>query len=145
MGKTEKRFIMLLAISEAKKSSEPLKCGAAIVRGEQILAAANNSSHQDNDASAHAEVNAIRKAGEKVGSKYLDGCTIYCTCEPCVMCLSAISFARIGTIVYGLTLREVFPKEKIIDIPLDAFLAKNPRKIAVVKNFMQEECGKLLG
>ena len=60
------------------------------------------------------------------------------------MCLSSIAFARIDKIYYGLTLREVSFINKIIDINIDTFLEKSPHKIEVIKNFMKEECSKIL-
>lgn len=137
-------LFMKAAIEETKKSIEPLKCGAVIVKNNEIIAKACNTARKTNDASAHAEINAIRIAGKRLGTKYLDGCTIYCTCEPCIMCLSAITFSRIEKIVYGTSLRDVSEKEKIIDITLDEFLAKSPRKIEVVRNFMEEECRRIV-
>jgi guanine deaminase len=84
---------MRLAIREALRSKERLRCGAVIVRDGRVVSKACNKQRTMKDASAHAEINAIRKAGRKMGNKDLSGCTIYCTCEPCVMCLSAIAFA----------------------------------------------------
>jgi tRNA(Arg) A34 adenosine deaminase TadA len=55
------------------------------------------------DPTAHAEVVAIRDAARRLGTHVLDGCTIYCSCEPCPMCLSAIYWARIGRVVYAST------------------------------------------
>lgn len=98
---------MLAAIAEAKKSKEPIKCGAVIVKNGKIIAKAHNTQRKTKDASAHAEINVIRKAGRKTGSKYLEGFVIYCTCEPCVMCLSTIIFAKINKLVYGLSLRDI--------------------------------------
>jgi len=135
---------MELAIEEAKKSSEPLKCGVVIVKGEQVIAKSYNSQRDSNNASAHAEINAIKLAGENIGNKNLDGCSIYCTCEPCIMCLSAIAFAKMNRLVYGLSLNEVSPREKMIDIGINEFLTKAPIKIEVLKNFMKEECDQLL-
>ena len=135
---------MKLAIEEAKKSSEPLKCGVVIVKGEQVIAKAYNSQRNSNNASAHAEINAIKMAGENIGNKNLERCSIYCTCEPCIMCLSAIAFAKIGRLVYGLSLNDVTPPEKMINIDINEFLAKAPNKFKVLGNFMKEECSQLL-
>ncbi len=135
---------MKLAIEEAMKSKEPLKCGAVIAKDGQVIARSHNSQRESNDSSAHAEISAIRQAGRKLGNKYLEDCTIYCTCEPCIMCLSAISFAKIKKVIYGLSLRDVSPQDKLIDIDIGTFLAKAPHKFKVMKNFMEEECRKLL-
>ena len=135
---------MKLAIEEAKKSSEGIGCGAVVVKDGEVLAKAHNTQRQFFDASAHAEINAIREAGKKLKNKYLEGCTIYCTCEPCIMCTAAIAFAQMERIVYGLTLKNVFPKERLFDFDIDMLLSRSPKKIEVVKNFMEDECSKLL-
>lgn len=139
----DKEF-METAIEEANKSSEPLKCGAVIVKNGEIISKSCNSQRASNDASAHAEINAIREAGNKLTNKNLEGCTIYCTCEPCVMCLTAIAFAKIDKLVYGLSLKDVSPQEKLVDMDIDTFLPKLPHKIKVIKNFMEEECEQLI-
>jgi len=75
--------------------------GAVIVKDGKVVAEASNSVTKDNDATAHAEVNAIRQACRRLDSFSLEGCTIYTSCEPCPMCLGAIYWAHIGRIFYG--------------------------------------------
>ncbi len=75
--------------------------GAVIVKNGKIVSTASNSVTNDNDPTAHAEVNAIRKACKKLGTFNLAGCTIYTSCEPCPMCLSAIYWAHIDRVFYG--------------------------------------------
>ena len=77
--------------------------GAVIVKDGKIVASGANRVTADNDPTAHAEVNAIRKAAAELGTFDLSGCEIYTSCEPCPMCLSAIYWARIGRIYYGNT------------------------------------------
>lgn len=76
--------------------------GAAIIdpKGE-VIAVASNSVLQDHDPTAHAEMNAIRMAGEKLGTHDLSGCTIITTAFPCPMCLGAIVWANIHHVIYG--------------------------------------------
>ena len=75
--------------------------GAVIVRGDEIVAEGANSVTLQCDPTAHAEVTAIRKAAEKLGSHDLSGCEIYTSCEPCPMCLGAIYWARLDKIYYA--------------------------------------------
>lgn len=75
--------------------------GAVIVRGDEIIAEASNSVTIDNDPTAHAEVNCIRKATRRLGTFDLEGCDIYTSCEPCPMCLGAIYWAHLDRIFYG--------------------------------------------
>lgn len=75
--------------------------GAVIERGGEIISACNNTVTPDNDPTAHAEVNAIREACRKLGTFNLSGCTLYTSCEPCPMCLSAAYWARVDRIYYA--------------------------------------------
>ena len=75
--------------------------GAAVVKDGRIIAVESNSVLKDHDPTAHAEVNAIRKAGEFLGTHDLSGCELYATGYPCPMCLSAIIWANIKTVYYG--------------------------------------------
>ena len=77
--------------------------GAVIARDGEVIATGTNRVTADCDPTAHAEVNAIRAACTKLKSFKLTGCTIYTSCEPCPMCLSAIYWAGIECIFYGNT------------------------------------------
>ncbi len=77
--------------------------GAVVVRDGAVLAEGWNQVTSANDPTAHAEVVAIRRACEAAGSFSLAGATLYSSCEPCPMCLSAIYWARIGRLVYANT------------------------------------------
>ena len=98
------RSFMELAIEEAYvgvKAGQGGPFGAAVVKGEMVLAAAHNSVISDNDPTRHAEIKAISLAARKLGTYDLTGCEIYTTTEPCPMCFSAIHWARITRLVYG--------------------------------------------
>lgn len=75
--------------------------GAVIVRDGQIVAEASNNSFTTNDPTAHAEIVAIRRACQAVGSRFLEGCVIYSSSEPCPMCLGAIHWAAISRVHYA--------------------------------------------
>lgn len=75
--------------------------GSVVSRDERIVGRGWNRVTADNDPTAHAEVVAIRAAGRELKNFSLEGCEIYCTCEPCPMCLGAIYWARIGTVYYA--------------------------------------------
>ena len=75
--------------------------GAVIVRDGEIIAEGCNNSFTTNDPTAHAEVVAIRRACEAVGSRFLKGCVIYSSSEPCPMCLGAIHWAGIERVHYA--------------------------------------------
>ena len=80
--------------------------GAVVVKDGKIVAGSANSVTQNNDPTAHAEVNAIREACRKLGTYDLSGCVIYTSCEPCPMCLGAIYWAHLDRIYYGNTKKD---------------------------------------
>ncbi|MCJ2051469.1 nucleoside deaminase [Methylobacterium sp. J-070] len=75
--------------------------GAVVVRDGIVLAVAHNQPRALRDATAHAEILAIRAACARIGDERLTGCDLYVTLEPCAMCAGAISFARIRRLYYG--------------------------------------------
>lgn len=77
--------------------------GAVVVREGEVIATSANTVVPDNDPTAHAEVNVIRKACKRLGSFQLKGCDIYSSCEPCPMCLGAIYWARPDHVYYAST------------------------------------------
>ncbi len=92
-----------IELSEQSVASAGGPFGAVIAKDGKIIAEAGNSVTLTHDATAHAEVNAIRQAGKVLGTHDLSGCTIYCSCEPCPMCLSAIYWAHIDRIFFANT------------------------------------------
>ena len=98
------REAIRLANESVERGGGPF--GAVIVKDGEIVAGSSNSVTIDNDPTAHAEVNTIRKACQKLRTFDLSGCTIYTSCEPCPMCLGAIYWARIGKIFYGNTRKD---------------------------------------
>lgn len=77
--------------------------GAVIVKNGEIVAEGCNRVTSTNDPTAHAEIIAIRKACEKLGTFQLDGCALYTSCEPCPMCLGAIYWARPAQVFFACT------------------------------------------
>jgi len=105
---TSERRFMERAIREARKNllrPDGGPFGACVVRGGKVLAAARNTVLA-NDATCHAEINAIRKASKRLRTFDLSGCEIYSTAEPCPMCFGAIHWARIGAVHYGAGIRD---------------------------------------
>ena len=82
-------------------ASGEMPVGCVIVRGGEIIARAHNTCEADGDATAHAEIKAIRMASKAVGDWRLNDCTLYVTLEPCPMCAGAIVQSRVGRLVYG--------------------------------------------
>lgn len=102
MEKTDEYF-MRLALKEAELalSENEIPIGAVIVAYGKVIARAHNQTETLHDVTAHAEMLAITAAANQLGGKYLSGCTLYVTVEPCVMCAGAIGWAQLSRIVYG--------------------------------------------
>ena len=102
MEKTDEHF-MRLALKEAEMalSENEIPIGAVIVANGKVIARAHNQTETLHDVTAHAEMLAITAAANQLGGKYLSGCTLYVTVEPCVMCAGAIGWAQLSRIVYG--------------------------------------------
>lgn len=101
--KKDQKYI-LEAIKVAKKGIKkgvggPF--GAVIVLNGKVIAKSSNEIYKEKDATAHAEVMAIRKAGKKLGHHKLEGATLYASCEPCPMCTAAAHYAGVKRIVFA--------------------------------------------
>jgi guanine deaminase len=90
-----------LALENVKNGGGPF--GALVVKDGQIIATGANQVTATLDPTAHAEVVAIRKACKAIGNFELTGCDIYCSCEPCPMCLGAIYWARAAQVFFAAT------------------------------------------
>ena len=88
---------MRRALELAREAAEAgeVPVGAVVTVGDEIVAEARNAMRGSNDPTAHAEMEAIRAAAEKLGTSRLDQCTLWVTLEPCAMCAAAVSVARI--------------------------------------------------
>jgi tRNA(Arg) A34 adenosine deaminase TadA len=105
MGDASKTRIdpMTAALVEARAAAAQgeVPVGAVVVKDGTVIARAYNRPRKTSDPTAHAEMLAIRLAGEAVRDERLTGCDLYVTLEPCTMCAAAISFARIRRLYYG--------------------------------------------
>ena len=133
----DKKF-MSMAIEEAKKAlkEKEVPIGAVIVCGSRIIGRGHNLVETLCDATAHAEMQSITAAASALGGKYLKGCTLYVTVEPCVMCAGALAWSQIERVVYG------------TDDPKRGYstVGKNllPPKTTVTSGVMQQECEALM-
>jgi tRNA(adenine34) deaminase len=95
--------LMALALEEAVRARDEgeVPVGALIVLDGTVVGRGHNESVARNDPTAHAEVLALREAASRVGTYRLVGTTLYCTVEPCLMCLGAALHARVARVVYG--------------------------------------------
>ena len=103
------KAFMEIAIDEARTGIQhghggPF--GAVVVKDGQVIASGHNCVLKNNDSTCHGEIDAIRKAEQKLGTYDLSSCQIYTTGEPCPMCLAAILWANIEKVYYGCTLED---------------------------------------
>jgi len=98
-------YFMKKALQEAEMAFEKgeIPVGAVIVIDNKVIARSHNLTELLNDVTAHAEMQSITAAANFLGGKYLMGCTLYVTLEPCQMCAGALYWSQISRIVYGAT------------------------------------------
>jgi tRNA(adenine34) deaminase len=134
---------MRLALAEAEQAlaENEVPVGAVIVQGERVIAAAHNQREMLKDPTAHAEMIAITQAASHVGDWRLEGCTLYVSLEPCIMCSGAILQARIPIVVYGATDPKAGAVQSLFHLLSDNRLN---HRCQVVPGVLAAECGEIL-
>lgn len=96
-------YFMKMALEEARKAGidGEVPIGAVVVIEGKVVGRGHNLTEQLGDVTAHAEMQAITAAAQTLGGKYLKGCTLYVTVEPCLMCAGALGWSQISRVVYG--------------------------------------------
>jgi len=146
-----KNKFMIECINIAKKSAlkGDYAVGALIVKDDEVIATGETLLTRSTDATAHAEIVAIRKACKKLNSRILEGCILYTTHEPCPMCAAAAIWAKMDGIVYGATIGDAKNKAtkkfswRQINIPCKYILSKGQPKLKLIEKFMRKECNEL--
>ena len=115
--------------------------GCVLVQNEKIIAQAHNQPIKNNDPTAHAEIQALRKAGKQQTNYRLGGCTLYVTLEPCAMCFGAMIHARIERIVFGALDPKTGVCGSCIDLNKESFFN---HKISITGGILDKECSDLL-
>ena len=134
---------MRMALDLAREAGEAgeVPIGAVIVRGGEIVGRGRNSPVATNDPTAHAEILALREAGQKLANYRIEDTTIYTTLEPCVMCAGALVNARIARLVFGardLRFGGVRSKFRLADTDI------LNHRVEVVEGVLGAECAELL-
>lgn len=139
---THDRF-MRLALQEAEQAlaEEEVPVGAVIVHGGRVIASAHNQREQLKDPTAHAEMIAITQAAESLGDWRLEGCTLYVTLEPCIMCSGAILQARVPLVVYGATDPKAGAVNTLYHLLADTRLN---HRCQVIPGIQAAPCGEIL-
>lgn len=136
MTADERYMKMALDEARAAMAQDEIPVGAVVVANEQVIGRGHNLTETLHDVTAHAEMQAVKAAAETLGGKYLTGCSLYVTVEPCVMCAGAIGWSQLGRLVYGASdekrgFRRFAPE------------ALHP-KTTVVAGVLEEECRQLM-
>ncbi|QTN01227.1 tRNA-specific adenosine deaminase [Sediminibacillus dalangtanensis] len=137
------QYYMELAIMEAKKAEQlgEVPIGAVIVHEEQVIATSFNLRESLQTTASHAELIAIDKANEVIGSWRLEDCTLYVTLEPCPMCAGAIIQSRIPRVVFG----AYDPKAGCAGTLMNLLEDDRFNHVADVRGgVLEEACGRLL-
>jgi len=135
--------MMGAALAEALAAGElgEVPVGTVVARRGIVIASAHNRRELDSDPTAHAELLALRRAAERLGTWRLEGCDVYTTLEPCLMCAGALILARIRRLVYG----AADPKAGACGSVMDVL--GEPRwnhHVEVVRGVLENECSEVL-
>ena len=133
------RAALILAREAADHGEVPVGCVVVSSEGE-IIGRGRNRREENSDATAHAEVEAIREACSALGGWNLSGCTLVVTLEPCPMCAGAIINARVSTVVYGA--KE--PYTGSVGSVINLFEERYGHRPAVYGGVLADECAQLL-
>ena len=142
MDKTHEKFMRIaikLSLTNIDKNGGPF--GAVIVKDGVIIARGVNRVTASNDPTAHAEVEALRAAGARLGSSRLVGCTLVVTLEPCAMCAGAAVAARLGRVVFGAWDGKAGACGSVYNIVEDTRLN---HRVQLTSGVLAQECADLL-
>jgi tRNA(adenine34) deaminase len=110
-----------LELAEAAGAAGEVPVGSVVVGpDDQLIAEAANRRERDHDPTAHAEILALRQAGQVRGSWHLNDCTLYVTLEPCPMCAGALIQSRLGLLVYGADDAKAGAVRTVLNLPDNA-------------------------
>ena len=130
-----------LVLAAKAQGSGEVPVGAVLVREERVIATGSNCPVASHDPTAHAEIQALRAAGQALGSYRLGDTTLFVTLEPCAMCAAAIVHARVRRVVFGAW----DPRAGAAGSTIDLFrLPGLNHRVDVFGGVLSEECGALL-
>lgn len=133
-----------IAVAEVGLAAGQSPFGCCIVRDGQVLAEEHNRVLLGPDATAHAEINAIRAACRRVNDVHLAGSVLYSTCEPCPMCLAACHWARVDAVVFGATIADAQQAGfNELTIAADQMIREGRSPLRLTGGLLAEECRAL--
>jgi tRNA(adenine34) deaminase len=131
-----------IALAQVAGDAGEVPVGAVIVDADNnLVATAQNRRERDNDPTAHAEILALRAAGQVLQTWHLNNCTLYVTLEPCAMCAGAIVLARLGLLVYGVDDFKTGTIRTVANIPNSAC---SNHRLPVLAGIMESACREQL-
>jgi tRNA(Arg) A34 adenosine deaminase TadA len=132
-----------LALAErAQREDDEIPVGALVVDADgRIIGEGWNRNIAENDPSAHAEIVAMRSAGQALGNHRLVGCTLYVTLEPCAMCAMAMVHARVARVVFGARDPKTGACGSVFDLPADP---RHNHRLVVEGGLLADEAGRRL-
>jgi tRNA(adenine34) deaminase len=131
------------ALVYARKAAESgeVPVGCVVVKDDTLIAAAHNLVESYNDVRAHAEMLALEKASAVLGNKYLHGCTLYVTLEPCPMCAGAIVWSKLDRIVFGAMDARAGACGSVFNIASSPHLN---HRVDIIQGVLEQECESLM-
>ena len=134
---------MRLALDQARLAAVhgEVPAGAVMVRDSEVIGTGYNLTRRLQDATAHAEMLAMRRAAERLGYWYFERCTLYVTLEPCIMCAGALVLARLERLVFGATEPKFGGCGSIFNIVRERRLN---HKVEVTGGVLEDECAGLM-
>ena len=138
--------LMQCAIDMAKqgvdRGQSPFGCAIAVAG--RIISVSHNTVLEDTDITAHAEVNAIRKACANIENIFLEDAIVATTCEPCPMCMAALHWARVKEVYYGASIKDADSAGfNELHLPAEEVVNQGGSKVLLKSGLMQKECQEL--
>lgn len=131
-----------IALAQSAGDAGEVPVGAVVVNANgNLVATAENRRERDKDPTAHAEILALRAAGQALETWHLNSCTLYVTLEPCPMCAGAIVLARLGLLVYGVDDPKTGTIRTVANIPDSAY---SNHRLPVIAGIMESVCRQQL-
>ena len=139
----EKEFFMREALKEAQKAydQEEVPIGAVVVLNGEIIGRGHNLREKEQDATLHAEINAIRQANQHLGSWRLEDCELFVTLEPCPMCSGAMILARMKKVIFGAFDPKAGTAGTFMNLLQDS---RFNHQVEVEQGVLEEECQEIL-
>ncbi|MEB3210335.1 MAG: tRNA adenosine(34) deaminase TadA [Leptolyngbyaceae bacterium] len=131
-----------IALAESAGQQGEIPVGAVIVKGDdEVVAEGENRRERDHDPTAHAEIIALRLAGQRLNRWRLTDCTLYVTLEPCPMCAGGLIQARLGTLVYGADDPKTGAVRTVLNLPDSAC---SNHRLSVWGGILEDPCRQML-